>query len=335
MLHFKPRSLINFGGFSLNVPTQTDAVRAEREIIEATSCICSFNVQSRPGAPITPIEIRKYPDIILELVHKLGSKKGDVVGKVKVRAILADAALQSEDFERAAEMTEGMVSLLGKAKAPQSFSPISSLNAAGSLQNVTNGNARAVPTQDALVSEAVEVCWHSCYQLRRQPVFRDIKRKLRLLGHALQLCPLDILAAWRRLESECIEATKTGIRTARIERGSKESLANKGAGGSLSARGGTLFSGHLSDYPPSSEHLLHQDAAALTKQTLSRVAANFPFDLRPLRAGRSASNASAVQSDADASSTRSTGKSITPDVSSSARAGALEGDGWLIGDDDG
>src|ERR1700733_9389686 len=167
MPHFKPRSLTNFGGFSLSVPTQTDAVRAERELIEATSRICSFNVQSRPGAPIAPIEIRlvkdrlslvarvlsesedayKYPDIILELAHKLGFKKGDIVAEVKVRAMLADAALQSEDFERAAEMTEGMVSLLGKAK------PISSLNAAGPLQNVTNGNARAVPTQDALVNE--------------------------------------------------------------------------------------------------------------------------------------------------------------------------------------
>lgn len=315
-------------------------------------------MQSRPGAPITPIEIRlvkdrlslvarvlsesedayKYPDIILELVHKLGFKKGDIVAEVKVRAMLADAALQSEDFERAAEMTEGMVSLLGKA--PQSLLSISSLNGVGPLQNVTNGNARAVPTQDASVNEAVEVCWHSCYQLGRQPEFQDIKRKLRLLGHALQLCPpentLDILAVWRRLESECIEATKTDRRTARTERGSKESLANKGAGGSLAARGGTLFSGHLSNYAPSSEHLLHQgaDAAALAKQTLSRVAANFPFDLGPLRAGRSASNATTMKGDTDASSTKSAGRSITPDVSSSARQALSRGMGWLIGDDE-
>jgi len=68
--------------------------------------------------------------------------------------MLADAALQSEDFERAAEMTEGMVSLLGKAKAPQSFSPHFVAERCGILAKCDQRNARAVPTQDALVSEA-------------------------------------------------------------------------------------------------------------------------------------------------------------------------------------
>lgn len=236
---------------SLSVPAQTEAVRAEREFIEATSRICSFNVQSRPGVPITPIEIRlikdrlslvarvlsesedayKYPDIILELVRKLGFKKSDIVAEVKVRAMLADAALQSEDFERAAEMAEKMVSLLGKVKA--------------------------LPT-DVSMNEAIEVCWHSCFQLGRQPEFQDTKRKLSLLGHSLQLCPpenmLDILAVWRRLESEYIEANKMNRRGVRSERGSRKSLslASEGAGSSFSGRSGTLFSGHLSDYAPSS-----------------------------------------------------------------------------------
>lgn len=344
------------------MPTQTEAVRAEREFIEATSRICSFNVQSGPGTLITSIEIRlvknrlslvarvlsesedayKYPDIILGLVHKLGFKEGDVVAEVKVRAMLADSALQSEDFERAAEMAEKMVDLLGKVKALASPLADLSVGAMEPLQNVTNGNAKVAPGQDASMNEAIEVCWHSCFQLGRQAEFQDIKRKLSLLGHALRLCPpentLDILAVWRRLESEYIEARKINKRATRSERGSKKlpSAANRGTDGSLSGRSGSLFSGHLSDYAPSSEHLLHQgaDAAALAKQTLSRVAANFPFDLRPLRAGRSASGASAVQSDGDASSARSVGRSITPDVPSSARQALSRGMGWLIGDDE-
>lgn len=341
------------------MPNQTEAVRAEREFIEATSRICSFNVQSQPGIPITPIEIRlvkdrlsliarvlsesddayKYPEIILELVHKLGFKKSDVVAEVKTRAMLADSALQSEDFVRAAEMTEKMISLLGKAKPLSSSSSTSSTKGIAESQNVTNGKSSNFTDSAPVVEEAVEVCWRSCFQLGRQAEFQDVKRKLNLLGHALQLCPpentLDILAVWRRLETEDIEANKANGRAARAERlASKRSSAAGGSGGnSLSERSASLFSAHLSDYAPSSEQLFNQgaDAAARAKQTFSRVAANFPFDLRPLRSTRSPR---IDQSEGDVSSTRSGARSLTPDVSSSARQALSRGMGWLIGDDE-
>jgi len=179
-------------------------------------------------------------------VHKLRFKKGNVVAEVKVRAMLADSALQSEDFERAAEMAEKMVDLLGKVRAL--------LGAVEPLQNATNGNAKVVPTQDASMNEAIELCWRTCFQLGRQAEFQDVKRKLSLLEHALQLCPPenapDILAVWRRLESEYIEANKTDRRATRSKR-----VPSTATWDSLSGRSGSLFNGHLSDYAPSSEHL--------------------------------------------------------------------------------
>lgn len=337
----------------------SETIRRERLFIEATSRICSFNVTttSPSGLPITPLEIRltpnrlslvsrilsesddayKYPDIILELVHKLGYKKGDVPSEVKVRAMLADSALGNEDFERAVECVEKMVSLLGNVKPLQQSSP--ALN--GHLET-----DKSSPTPDAM-TEAVEVCWRSCFQLGRQGEFKDTQIKLKLLGHALQLCPpentIDILSVWRKLDNEAIEERKahprgkTGSAT-KAKSSSTTTSSQQRNGKSLSERSASLFSAHLSDYAPSSEHLLHQgaDAALLAKQTLSRVAANFPsFDLRPLRNhGIVRPGSAASGRSEDASSVRSGGaRSATPDVSTQARQALSRGMGWLIGDD--
>ena len=79
-------------GNSLSVAQQTVAIRKERDFIEATSRISSFNVTSRPGVALLPIEVRltkdrlalvsqilasndsayKHIEVLLELVHKLG-----------------------------------------------------------------------------------------------------------------------------------------------------------------------------------------------------------------------------------------------------------------------
>lgn len=213
----------------------------------------------------------KYPDIILELVHKLGFKKSDKASEVKVRAMLADSALQSEDFDRASEMVEKMVALLGKVRLPlpasESSGSAASAIASPQLNGAMNGNGvHAASTTSApppvSMEEAIEVCWHSCFQLGRQGEFHDTKRKLKLLGHALQLCPpentLDILAVWRRLETEDIEAKKElkKERTRRVQGGAGSSKHSSttggrlGLAGSLSGRSASLFSGNLSDYAP-------------------------------------------------------------------------------------
>jgi hypothetical protein len=109
----------------LSIPSRSESVIREQEFIEATSRITSFKVESRPGVPLTPIEIRltkdrlslisrvlssngdsyKYKEVILELVDKLGFR-GDVVARVKTLAMIADTALQAEDFTQAFATSE-------------------------------------------------------------------------------------------------------------------------------------------------------------------------------------------------------------------------------------
>ncbi|KAH9082141.1 secretory pathway protein Sec39-domain-containing protein [Lactarius deliciosus] len=188
----------------LSIPSRSERVIREQEFIEATSRITSFNVESRPGVPLTPIEIRltkdrlslisrvlssnsdgyKYKEVILELVDKLGFR-GDVVARAKTLAMIADTALQAEDFAQAFETSEAMINTVSQL----CLSP-------------------DVPEEQ--LRDAKEVCWVSCFQLGRQTEFPDVPKKLRLLGHALEFCPADrlpeILAAWRRLEKEDIAA---------------------------------------------------------------------------------------------------------------------------------
>jgi hypothetical protein len=356
--------------FSLSVPTQTEAILAERQFIEATSRICSFKVVSQPGIPITPIEIRlqkdrlnlvarvlsenedayKYPDVIMELVHKLGYKKGDIASEVKVHAMLADSALHAEDFESAASTVEMTVALLASSgslpSSSRSFSAVELNPPETTNASMAEGTEFHSPqAQSQGIDDALEVCWHSCFQLGRQTEYHDTKRKLRLLGHALRICPpentVDILAVWRRLEQVDIEEnTKHGRKALRVSGGrsrpSKPGATNGNGSGRLAGFGSpdlAALSGRaaslLGDYTPS-EHLLHQ-GADVARQTLSRVAANFPLSSLRGIGGRSASTAS----EGDGSSARpSTTRSITPEISASARQVLSRGMGWLIGDDE-
>ena len=112
----------------MSVPRPSAQVTQEKEFIEATSRISSFNVSSGPGIAMAPIEIRltkdrlslisrvlsstsdgyKHTQVILDLGYKLGYKN-DVVAEVKILAMLADTALQAEDFARAYENCARMV----------------------------------------------------------------------------------------------------------------------------------------------------------------------------------------------------------------------------------
>ncbi|OBZ78743.1 60S ribosome subunit biogenesis protein nip7 [Grifola frondosa] len=181
----------------LDVPERSEKIMKEKEFIEATSRLCSFNLMSRPGIPISPIEIRltkdrlslvsrvlssnndayKHTQVILDLVYKLGFK-GDIVAEVKTLAMLAETALQAEDFNRAYETSQRMVDtiLILRSSAPLGL-------------------------QDPQIEEASEVCWVACFQVGRHPEFPDLKKKMTLLGRAVELCPPerlpDVLGAWR------------------------------------------------------------------------------------------------------------------------------------------
>ncbi|KAF8609240.1 hypothetical protein BDV93DRAFT_518087 [Ceratobasidium sp. AG-I] len=291
----------------LGVPLPTPAVVKEREFIEATSRICAFNVVSRPGIPITPIEIRlvkdrlsliarvlsstedayRHSQVILDLVAKLGFR-GDPAAEVKALAMISDAALSAEDFSAAAENSTRMVKTAAKLRGAET----------------------------PAAHEAIEVCWHTCYQLGRQTEFADTSAKMTLLAHALELCPPenvgDVLNIWKRLEGEKIEAHKAREPVTRPVR---------------RTRGGD----HLT-LPDMSGPLISPDAAAAAARTFSRVAgvaANFPFSVR----GRLGYGSPSV--DDDASSAKSIARSASPDsVSHAARHAFSRGVGWLIGAND-
>ncbi|KAI0034271.1 secretory pathway protein Sec39-domain-containing protein [Vararia minispora EC-137] len=315
----------------LSVPSPSNRVQEERDFIEATSRITSFNVLSRPGMPITPIEIRltkdrlslvsrvlsstsdayKYPEVILDLVAKLGLRS-DAAATVKALAMLADTALQSEDFTRAHDTAAQMVNTVLRLRA----------------------------ANDPAADEASEVCWVACFQLGRHPEFDDGPKKAALLGRALQLCPpeklSDVLTAWRRLEADVLAqqklARKTrgpGDRTTRPKREQPASLAARFKGIARSV--GSV---------PSSP-----DPATIA-QTFSRVAATFPFSIGG-GVGRPRSVASVASDDSGSGVGRERERDgreergawtkldhASEEVSSQASRALQKGIGWLIGADD-
>ncbi|KAI0080267.1 Sec39-domain-containing protein [Panus rudis PR-1116 ss-1] len=325
----------------LDVPPPSERVIKEKEFIEATSRLCSFNLMSRPGIPISPIEIRltkdrlslvsrvlssnndayKHTQVILDLVHKLGFR-GDIVAEVKTLAMLADTALQAEDFDRAYETCHKMV------------------------ETVQELRKASLCTDDPTIQEASEVCWVACYQLGRQPEFQDVPKKLILLGRAMELCPaerlVDILTAWRRLEQEDmeererrLEARRSGAKRDRAQishhKGHKRSASTQSGITSLTER---LQRIHMPDlHMPSSplSPLVHgaPDAAALAGKAFNRVAANFPFGVGAR--GRSLlSNERDRSRSSEGSRTRYDGG----EVSVQATKVLQKGLGWLLGDDE-
>ncbi len=319
--------------FSLSVAPITPAIQREREFIEATSKICSFNVFTRPGIPITPLEIRLTKDrldliarvlsstddaynhshVILELSHKLGFKD-DLGAEIKILSMVVDVALQHEDFIKAETTCERMMESARRLRAAH---PID----------------RKDPIPPAS-QEALEVAWRSCYQLGRQSEFHDTDRKLRLLGFALELCPtantLDVLSAWRRIEVEDIEERKrrTAARAALRPTGKrKESgLSTHDRQSRAIAAAGTLFDGLKG---------LSQGQEAATHM-LNRVTANFPFSLRGPRTEETPPSSAGQRDFGQLFSLGETSPRprVTEEVAAGARQALARGVGWLIGGDE-
>jgi len=311
--------------YSLNVPKPSKRLLEEKEFIEATSRISSFNITSRPGIPISPIEIRltkdrlslvsrvlssnndayKHTEVILDLVRKLGFTD-DIAAEVKTLAMLTDTALQAEDFICAYELSERMT--------------IAALNLRSSVpMNIDNPQ----------VNEVNEVCWVTCFQLGRQPEFHDLNKKLSLLGHELELCPQeklhDVLTAWRRLEQDNVEACEK--RLSSHQAGTAISGVRKRTG-SVSNYVTSSLRARLQDFHiPSPPLLSTPDAAALASRTFRSVAANFPF---------SVSHHHSQPSDGDerGSRTGNEGRLDVEDVSTQATRVFSKGIGWLIGADE-
>jgi len=323
----------------LSIPAHSETVIREQEFIEATSRITSFNVESRPGVPLTPIEIRltkdrlslisrvlssnsdayKYKEVILELVDKLGFR-GDVVARVKTLAMIADTALQAEDFAQAFETSEAMI-------------------------NTVSQLCQSPDISEAQLGDAKEVCWVSCFQLGRQTEFPDVPKKLRLLGHALEFCPADrlpeILAAWRRLEKEDIAAQqhtsdedkdRPSPPTLRYGRAGAASRQVHQSGTLVPTLASRLQNIHLPASPLSP--LVMADGAAIA-DTFSRVASKFPF-----AKSRPQAHADQPEGDVDDGPDSSRGDGAgwpsldREEVSAQASRALQRGIGWLIGADE-
>ena len=319
----------------MSIPPRSESVIREQEFIEATSRITSFNVETRPGVPLSPIEIRltkdrlslvsrvlssnsdayKYKEVILELVDKLGFR-GDAVPRVKVLAMIADTALQAEDFVQAFETSEIMINTVSQLCSSQGIS-------------------------QAELYDAKEVCWVSCFQLGRQTEFPDVPKKLRLLGHALEFCPADrlpeILAAWRRLEKEDVARRvedEGGFPSRGLRRGLSASTAQhqhqqirtRQPGVPVPSLASRLQSIHLPASP-----LVMADGAAIA-DTFSRVASKFPFSK-----GRPQTHPAQSEGDSQGHSRSEDGGWPSLDreeVSAQASRALQRGIGWLIGADE-
>ena len=305
----------------MTVPKPSNRIVKEQEFIEATSRICSFNVTSRPGIPISPIEIRltkdrlslvsrvlssnneayKHTEVILDLVRKLGFKD-DSTAEIKTLGMISDVALQNEDFDRAYKIDKQIIDF---------------------VTGLEDGGAD-------VGAEVKEVCWVACYQLGRQPEFEDVQKKLYLLGYALQLCPpdrvVDILAAWRRLDQEDLEArteelSSTDPFPSRTDRRGRPGRNEPGA--ALKS-----IADRLQKHIPPSPLVHTPDAALLASKTFSHITASFPFSVR--------SSSRASQRSASPASPMINRVNFEQDDSRpSVQASRVfqKGIGWLIGAD--
>jgi neuroblastoma-amplified sequence len=315
---------------SLSVASSSVNIQRERDFIEATSKICSFNVFTRPGIPITPLEIRltkdrldlvarvlsstddayKHSDVILDLSRKLGFKD-DLAAEVKIMSMLVEVALQHEDFLKAEMTCERMMESARHIRA-----------------SYPTDGAVAMPTTS---QEALEVAWRSCYQLGRQSEFQDTGRKLHLLGSALELCPtantLDVLSAWGRIEAEDIKerrrrsAARAALRPTGKRKESGVDMQDRQSRAIAAA--GTLFDGLKG---------LSQGQEAATHM-LNRFSAKFPFSIARTDEHQPAAG------ERDFGSLFSRGEpsprhKVTEDVAAGARHALARGVGWLIGGDE-
>lgn len=135
-------------------------------------------------------DARRHPQVILELVDKLGFR-GDKLAEIRTLALIVSACAKAGEYERAAELCEEMV---GKAEA---------------VRKSSKGT-------DA--QEVANMTWLACTRVGQSSSYQDSEKKLRLMGHALLLCPTeqvsDLLVSWRMVEDAAAsDAQKSPTKT--------------------------------------------------------------------------------------------------------------------------
>lgn len=259
----------------------------------------------------------RHPDLILELVAKLGYK-GDLLAETRALSLLADAALSAGDGTRAAEVCNRMIAAVAQ---------------------IRKGRDKEKAAQ------AAELAWKTCFSFGKEDkLAAEPEKKMDLLGQALLLCPTkeisQILSVWQVADSAQVKRKK---------RTSKPIAQSTASIGGLSipsfqmpARPHTPTSIHL---PQSAEH------AARAALSVGRAAtAYLPF--RASTPDASASSRPTSRGDKDisqlfggvaglrdqrsrqSSENRSPSRPDAGDVRDRLQKGFTSGIGWLIGADD-
>jgi hypothetical protein len=185
----------------LDVIPITDAIRQEKDFIEATSRILSYNIHSlEAGGSVTPLEIRlannrldiigkvlassegayRHETVILEIVDKLGYR-GDEVAHVHVMSNLIALAVQADDAVQAHALAQKLLDSAGRSRALQ--------------------QQGSVPSDGFL---AYAACWRTLVDVAQMRQFVDEDKGSHLLAAAVRLCPaeslVNVLEQWRTAE---------------------------------------------------------------------------------------------------------------------------------------
>ncbi|KAJ9106995.1 hypothetical protein QFC19_002863 [Naganishia cerealis] len=334
----------------LAVAPPTQAIRREREFIEATSRITSFGVKSQRGDAISPLEIRltknrldlvalvlstsedayRHVEVVLDLANKLGYR-GDNVAEVQVLGMLAEAAMQVPDFEPATDICERMIKLVDETGRRQHH-------------NTKNG-------PPVSVESVKDVCWKTCYQLGKQTEFTDLSKRMKFLAKALEYCPpemiTEMLAVWRKLEDGHIrlEEAAKHRRDARIPEPEGSTRGHRRTG----SAGSTLSADGLRGRTTTEQQLLGSRTAARAAKTLNKVAHDFssrgfalpslatPHFSRPASAqSRTRNDQSPARSETGSVNTMAirdqlAGLGDGGEIKQQARKALVKGVGWLLG----
>ncbi|TPX49563.1 hypothetical protein SeMB42_g01353 [Synchytrium endobioticum] len=173
------------------LPANKPNIRAEMDLIEATHAL--FRV---PNLDILPMQIRMSPDRIsliqqavkaapsavnnadrwLEIGRKLSSAKSDsFLTEIRVRAYIADAAIDFENWKVASTQCNGLVLMIPDNKV-------------------------------------IDVVWQVCLRLAVNPKYEDLDNRAKLLGHVTALCPPGQIGVALDCWAHCsIESTYSSV----------------------------------------------------------------------------------------------------------------------------
>ncbi|KAJ3297076.1 hypothetical protein HK104_000885 [Borealophlyctis nickersoniae] len=235
----------------LKVLPASPALKIELDLIEATHALTTryqvpFDLRN-PHLHILPIQIRLHADrldlirsvlkrhpracassaSLLDLAKKLVGAAGWTTGaQARVRAMVADAAIDAGDHGLAYTMCEELITNSGPAEG-------------------IGGGGIPTARRGSVPSAAVgEVVWTVCVRLAKETDYRDLEGKAKLLGHALTVCPKEkvgeVLDLWRKVEAENI-STNALLRARGIIEGRDDDMGSLVCKPDGRGKGGRVF----------------------------------------------------------------------------------------------